>query len=237
MLRKRSLTGLVMLVLTLGLVSFGLTAPANAAPEPKIWGVVVDGKGNPILDVEVKATGAGRASDLSYEGGDFAQPGYFELFVGELGTYSVSFSKTGYESVKHGGVKVAKGQRVVGIGEVELMRSSSVGGKVVGKVEVGDKPKVRVAVGYAGKGAPTGKVQVKLGSKVLASGNLKASNRGVVTVTLPKQTKSGSFKLSLSYAGDALYMDASSDRSVTLEVTKKARRDSQRPRNALAYVG
>lgn len=234
---RRSLSGLLMLVLTLGLVAVGLVTPASAAPEPKIWGVVVDGKGNPVLDVTVKATGDGRASDLSYEGGPDAQPGYFELFVGTNGTFTVSFSKPGYESFKMGGVKVGKGNRVVGLGEVELMRSTEVGGKVTSApVKVGDKPKVRVSVTYAGKGAPTGKVQVKLGSKVLDSDSLKSKDKGVLTLTLPKQTKAGSFKLSLSYAGDALYAAAHNDKAVTLEV-KKAGRSVTRTRNALAFVG
>ena len=103
----------------LGFVATGLVATsASAVVEPKIWGVVLDGKGKPVLDVVVTAVdedGKPAATDLSYEGGtaeDSPRQGYFALMVGSNGTYTVTLKKAGFVTEKVTGIEIAGGQRV-----------------------------------------------------------------------------------------------------------------------------
>lgn len=72
------------------------------------------------------------------------------------------------------------------------------------------------------KGAPasliaTGKVSIYDGKKKLATYQLKAKHKGVLTVKLPKIKKKGNHKLQARYAGDA-NVSATTSKSVTLKV-------------------
>ena len=239
MARSRSLAG----ALALALLSFGAVAtaasPASAAPDRKIWGVVQDGRGLPVLDVVVRAVGQDgltAASDRSYDdpdGNGAPKPGYFELFPSTNGTYTVTFKKTGFVSEQVSGVRIARGQRVQGLGEIELLRTSTTSARLAkGTILVGDKGKVHVTVAPAGT-RPTGSVVVKEGRTKVGSATLKAIHKGEITVILDKLPK-GSHDLRVSYLGSGVH-EGSTSAKLTLTV-KPARRSRPLP-NALAYLG
>lgn len=240
MSRSRSLTALLLLALTLGLAATGLaTTSASAVVEPKIWGVVLDGKGRPVLDVVVTALDQDDvtvATDRSYDDpdGDSApRPGYFQLFPQSNGTYTVTLKKRGFVAARVSEVRIANGQRVQGLGEIALLRTSRTSGKLVeSSVPVGRKGKVKVTVMPGGQ-KPTGGVVVKKGKKVVGSAVLRAKHKGKVTVVLDKLAK-GSHGLKVSYRGSGVHA-ASASAKLTLKVTNPRNR---RPLpNALAYVG
>lgn len=242
MLRTRSLTGLLLLALTLGLVATGLvTTSASAAREKLIQGVVVDQGGHPVLGVTVSAVGAdgeNAASDLSYENTDASgdpQRGYFALHV-TRGTFDVKLSKEGYTSVTISGIEITRRHPVESLGEVELVKKAvgtETSGKLVdNEITTDDKGKVKVTV-TPGAQKPTGDVQVKEGSKVLGSAELVARNKGEVTVTLKKLAK-GSHDLKVVYTGSKFHK-ASTSSKLTL-VVKAAKRHRRLP-NALAILG
>jgi hypothetical protein len=227
---------LALVLAAVALLASGLVAsPASAAPPvPKIWGVITDDRGTPVLDVQVQAIdedGKVAASDLSYDDPDGDQsprPGYFELFVGSNGSYTVTLKKSGYRSVRYVDVEVARGSRVVDLGEIELYRIFAT--KTVGKladdsVSPKDKAKVTVTVtcpqGCEGVDL-TGKVVVKNGRKALASATLAAAHKGKVAVTLPKLDK-GTYDLKAVYSG-ASSLKASTSKAFTLTVKKPNRK-------------
>ena len=242
MSRSRPLTGLL-LALALGLVGAGLVAtPASAAPEKLIQGVVVDQGGRPVLDVQVVAVNEGgdpAASDLTYENTDAngdPQRGYFALHVGAKGTYTVKLSKDGYVSKTIADVKVNRKNPKASLGEITLTKKlveTKTSGKLVkDSITVDDKGKVKVTVTPAGE-KPTGDVEVTSGKKVVGSGELKAKDKGELTITLKKLAK-GSYDLKVSYDGSTFQKGSTSDKfTLTVKAPKKKR---QLP-NALAYVG
>lgn len=227
---------LALVLAALGLLASGVVAsPASAArPVPKIWGVVTDDRGAPVLGVQVTAAdedGKAAASDLSYDDPDGDQaprPGYFELFVGSNGSYTVTLQKEGYRSVQLRDVEVARGSRVVDLGEIELKRfyATRSAGKLADD-SIGPKDRARVTVtvtcpqGCEGV-ALTGKVVVKVGRTSLGSATLAASHKGKITVTLPRLDK-GSYDLKALYEG-APSLKASSSKSFTLTVRKPNRK-------------
>lgn len=232
----RPLRILSTLALATGLA--GLTAaPADAAREPLIQGVAVNGNGQPVLDVAVSATDEGgqtSASDLSYENAaadGSPQRGYFALHVGSNGTYTVTLKKKGFETERISGVEIRRGGKVASLGEVSLLRSTTTGARVLHDVRVGEKAKVKVTVEPTGQ-KPIGKVLVKDGRKTVGWATLKGADKGVVTVTLDKLPK-GSYDLRAVYGGFSAF-GSSTSRKVTLTV-KPARNRMQRP-NALTYV-
>lgn len=235
MSRTRSLSSLLALALVaLGLLASGLAAsPASAArPEPKIWGAVLDDRGVPVLGVEVTAVGEnGKASDLSYDDPDGDQaprPGYFELFVGSNGSYTVTLKKDGYRTVQVRDVEVARGSRVVALGDIDLPRlfATRTSGRLAdNSVTPKDKAKVAVTVtcpdGCDGV-ALTGTVLVKDGRRSVGSATLAAANKGKVTVTLPRLDQ-GSYDLEAVYEG-ARSLKASTSKAFTLTVKKPNRK-------------
>jgi hypothetical protein len=239
MSRTRTFPGLL-LALTLGLVASGFSvAPASAAPHPKIWGVVTDGAGAPVLGVHVEATdedGDVVASDLSYDDpdGDHApRPGYFELYVGANGTFTVTFKKKGFVSEKVRGVEVARGSRVVDLGEVALLRTTETSGKLdKAEIRADEKGKVKVTVEPHGM-KPTGGIEVREGRKTVGSATLKAKHKGQLTVTLDKLAK-GTHELKVVYDGSSVFAGSTSGK-LTLTV-KPPKKKLQRP-NALLFVG
>ncbi|MFC6287931.1 Ig-like domain repeat protein [Nocardioides sp. GCM10027113] len=233
-------------VSALGLTLSGLAVtPAAAAPEPKIWGVVVDQGNRPVLDVTVQAVnqrGVVAASDLSYDdpdGNSAPRPGYFGLFVGGKGTYDVTFSKKGYFSRTVEEVTVARGGWVRALGDVVLQRKpqeSKTSAKLAdSSITTSEKGRVTVSVGcddVACDGlVPTGKVTVTSDGDVLGSGVLRPANKGKLTIVLGKLGR-GSYALRASYKGDE-FLKASGSRAVTLKVTRPSR---TRP-NARAWIG
>ncbi len=86
------------------------------------------------------------------------------------------------------------------------------------KAKAGAKPKVRVTVSGLTGASLTGKVTVKRGSKVLATATLKASHRGKITISVPKQ-KVGKHQLTATFVGNTSLLPSSSARA-RLTVTK-----------------
>lgn len=239
MARSRTLVG----ALALALLSFGAVATAassaSAAPDRKIWGVVEDGRGQPVLDVVVRALdrdGLTAASDRSYDdpdGNGAPKPGYFELFPPTNGTYTVTLKKAGFVPAKVSGVKIGKGQRVQGLGELELIRTSTTSAKLVrATVLVGDRGKVKITVAPTGT-KPTGAVVVKEGRSKVGSATLRATHRGEIAVTLDKLPR-GSHDLKVSYLGSRVHQGST---SAKLTLTVKAPKRKRQLPNALAYIG
>lgn len=237
MLRPRSVVGPV---LALGLVLSGFSlSPAAAVPEPKIWGVVTDGSDAALLDVRVKATNADGdtvASDLSYEdpdGDQAPQPGYFELYVGSNGTFTVTLRKRGHESRRIRDVAVTRRHRVVGLGDVALRRVTETSAELARPViRPDERGRVTVTVRPA-QLKPTGEVVVKEGRRTVGEATLKRRHRGELDLTLDRLDR-GTHVLTVVYRGSRLLADSASDR---LRLRVKAVR-SHRPRsNALAVVG
>ncbi len=243
MSRSRSLAGSLLLVLTVGLVSTGLVAsPATAAREKLVQGVVVDQGGRPVLGVEVAAVDEGGetvASDLSYENtnaeGD-PQRGYFALHVGATGIFTVKLSKSGYISQTVSGVQVTRKHPVASLGEITLTKkpiATETSGRLVdAEISTGDRGKVKVTVS-PGKEKPVGDVVVKNGRATVGSGELKAGDKGELTVTLKKLDK-GSYDLKVVYAGSKFFKESTSGK-LTL-VVKAPKRHRPVP-NALPFVG
>lgn len=243
MSRSRSLVGSLLLVLTVGLVSTGLvTSPASAAREKLVQGVVVDQGGRPVLGVAVAAVDdAGKtvASDLSYENTNAAgdpQRGYFALHVGARGTFAIKLSKDGYVSRSISGVQITRKHPVASLGEITLTRklvATETSGKLVdAEITTSDKGKVKVTVS-PGKEKPVGDVVVRSGSKTVGSGDLDASDKGEVTITLQKLAK-GSYDLKVVYTGSKFFKESTSGK-LTL-VVKAPKRHRPVP-NALPFVG
>lgn len=232
--------GLLIALTTVSLLAAGLvTTPVSAAPDPKIWGVVLDGKGRPLLNVAVTAVdedGEIVASDASYEGGDgedSPRMGYFQLFPGSNGIYKVTLKKKGYATKRFSNVKIGRGQRVHSLGDITLRRMTEASGKLVKKSIIFDRRgRVKVTVTPA-KERPTGRVEVRFGKKVVGSGELKAKDRGELTITLKRLDK-GRHGLKVVYAGSKFHAGSTSDK-FTLKVNA-AKKSRQRP-NALAILG
>ena len=94
------------------------------------------------------------------------------------------------------------------------------------KIRTNQKGKVTVTVSAPGLAAPLGAVQVKDGSKVLATVTLRAGNKGKVVVTLPK-LKKGKHMISATYLGDAATAGSTSPAS-KLTVVKKKKKKKRR---------
>jgi hypothetical protein len=84
-----------------------------------------------------------------------------------------------------------------------------------------DRPSLQVAVSVPDFDTALGQVQVREGSKVLASVPLASGKNGSLTIRLKKLTK-GKHKLTISYTGSASTLPASG--SVTLKVVAKKKR-------------
>lgn len=236
--RTRSLTGLLLLALTLGLVATGLaTTSASAARQKLVQGVVVDGRGQHLDGVTVQAfddSGAPAASAETYAnlapGG--TQHGYFWLDV-PRGVYTVKVAEPGYVPVTLRAITIERGHPQASLGEITLLRRTETSGRLADAgITTDDKGKVKVTV-TPGAQKPTGDVQVREGSKVVGSAELVARARGEVTVTLRKLAR-GSHDLKVVYTGSELHQESTSSR-LTL-VVKAATRHRRLP-NALAILG
>ena len=238
MSRSRALVG----ALAVALLSFGTAASngtsASAAPEPLIQGVAVDGKGRPVLDVEVAAfntDGEKVASDLSYENTDAngdPQRGYFALHVVK-GTYRVVLTKTGFVKKNPQGIAIKRGQWRASLGEIALLRTSKTSAKLVkATLPVGDKGRVGVTVAPTGD-KPTWPVVVRKGKQKVGTATLKATHKGELTVTLDKLPK-GSHDLKVVYGGSRVPPGLDLGEADPHGEGGRKRRPVP---NALAYVG
>lgn len=225
-------------VLALSLAAGTLTAPAEAAVDRHVWGIVVDGKGRPVLDAEVRAIdedGNVAASALSYDDsdGDAApRAGFFALYVPANGAYDVIVKKKGFAPASFDGVEVTRRGKVVELGPVVLDRSTTISGRVTNEVRVGQQAVVKVTVAPANV-KPSGRVSVisANGRRTYGSAALKPSHSGVVNVTLDRLDK-GTYELKAAFSGASGFASSTSSKFV-LEV--KARKGAKRP-NARTWV-
>jgi len=234
--RNRSLAAALVLPLaTVGLLAAGTSQTSAAqrhdvaaptqrvATGPLIQGVVRDQAGHYLDDVHVKAVGSGgHAEDLTYASNwpDGKQHGYFYLAVGGLGTYTVTFSKDGYVSQSLT-TRVTREQRRVSLGEIALKvkpkATTTVARLKDASITTDDKARVTVQVSTQ---KPVGKVTVKVGGKEVGSDTLTASDRGSVTIGLPKQP-AGTYQVKAFYGGSTgQNLAASSSEPVQLKVAK-----------------
>lgn len=206
-------------------------APQRVATGPLIQGVVADRNGHYLDDVDVRAVsgGATAASALTYASprADGPQHGYFFLAVGELGHYTVTLRKDGYQS-RTLAVDVTRNQRKVSLGEIDLTpkpRGTTTGATLrSAKVTTADKARLVVQVSTRATGKPVGGVTVTIGRKKVGSDTLTASDRGSVTIGLQRLAV-GTYKVKASYAGSKKQnLAASTSAPVTLQVVRARHR-------------
>ena len=203
-------------------------APAKAATEPLVQGVVTDQFGNFVDGVTVRATrsgGAAAASSETYASvwADGPQHGYFYLEVGQTGTYTLTLSKKGYETVEYDGVMVTRRGQKVSLGEIEIekvLAATSINAMLSRQtVTTRDRAALAVVVSTKATQKPTGEVEIREGRKVVGSVVLKPGNRGNATVTLDKLGKGGHV-LRAYFLGSEDLAPSSSKRPVTLVIGK-----------------
>jgi len=240
MSRTRPLAGILLLALTtFGLVATGTsptvanpafvvsgTAPRAAAHPPLVQGVVVDQFGKFVDDVEVDAVGSpgGKASALTYASkrDDGPQHGYFYLEVGKKGSYTLTLSKDGYESLTIGPVKVPRLRSKVALGEITLTKKPAVtrtsAGLEAGSITPDAHGRVDVSVSTKATTRPVGAVQVREGHAVVGTAALRPADKGSATVVLDRLA-AGSHDLKAYFLGSKT-LKASASKSMTLTVKK-----------------
>jgi hypothetical protein len=201
-------------------------APARLVAKPLIQGVVVDQFGHLVDDVDVQATradGTPQASDQTYASAreDGPQHGYFFLEVTK-GTFTITLSRTGYQTVEYGPYDVARRHQRVSLGEIEIKKvlagSRTRAELVKTSVTTQQHGAVDVTVGAAGSSKPTGEVEIREGRKVVGEGTLRGQDKGSLTIDLEKLAK-GKHHLKAYYLGSQS-VKASGSRTLTLSVTK-----------------
>ena len=86
------------------------------------------------------------------------------------------------------------------------------------RIKAGSRPKVTAAVSVPGTAVrATGKISVTVDGKVVAKVSLRASDRGRVTIRLPKISRKGSHAVRVVYAGSA-DISGRTSKAVTLRV-------------------
>lgn len=204
----------------------GAVQASRAGAPPLIRGVVADQFGHYVDDVDVQAVRANgnvAASSLTYASNWKSGPqhGFFYLEVGKLGTYSLTFSKSGFVSRTLDNVEITRLKQRLGLGEIKLTRKQATTTTSAAlrdaTITTKDKPRVDVSVA-PGKAKPVGKVEIRIGKKVVGSTTLEAGDKGSTTVTLDNLDK-GTYTLTASYVGSKT-MKASSSKKMTLTVRK-----------------
>ncbi|HYF72477.1 MAG TPA: Ig-like domain repeat protein [Nocardioides sp.] len=198
-------------------------APARAG-QALIQGVVVDQFGTPVDGVEVQATkadGTPTASALTYASDreDGPQHGYFFLEV-TRGTYTVTFTRSGYKTLVLDDLQVAKGRKLsLGETEIEKKLIESKTSAALAQKKITTKQNGVVTVTVSANGVkPTGDVEIREGREVVGTGRLKTGDKGVITIGLDRLPK-GAHDLKAVYVGSRS-VKASSSPTVTLTVTK-----------------
>lgn len=202
-------------------------APSAVSPVPLIQGVVADQFGENVDGVTVRATkGATTVASAETYASKWAsgpQHGYFYLEVGKPGTYTVTLSKKGYETVKYTGIEVTGRKQRLSLGEIGIEKSpepTTTSAALVSR-NVSTKARGAVVVTVASKATktPTGAVEVREGNKVVGSAELKSGNKGTVTVTLGKLGKGGHV-LKAYFLGSKSLLPSVSKQPITLMVVK-----------------
>ncbi|WP_243056229.1 Ig-like domain repeat protein [Nocardioides sp. SR21] len=199
---------------------------SKVSPAPLIQGVVADQFGNNVDGVTVRATQGSTAvaSAETYASAWASGPqhGYFYLEVGKPGTYTVTLSKKGYETVKYSGIEVTRPRQKVSLGEIGIEKSpdpTTTSAALVSR-SVTTKGRGAVVVTVASKATktPAGSVEIREGNKVVGSGEIKVGNKGAVTVVLDKLGKGGHV-LKAHFLGSAT-LESSASKTITLMVVK-----------------
>lgn len=154
------------------------------------------------------------------------EPQYFVTAadVGKALTVKVTASRHGYTSgtaesvplVVPGGDVPAPAPTTPTTAPASPAASTSTAKLVRSKITVKQNAKVRVTVRAAGA-VPSGRVQIRHGSKVLKTATI---TRGKATITLPKLKKARSYRLRVVYLGTPTTATSTS-RPFTLRVAKK----------------
>jgi hypothetical protein len=201
--------------------------PTKPSPAPLIQGVVADQFGNNVDDVTVRATKGNTAvaSAVTYASKWVSGPqhGYFYLEVGKPGTYTVTLSKKGYETVKYSGIEVTGAKQRLSLGEIGIEKSpdptTTSAALVSRNVTTKGRGAVVVTVATKATKTPLGKIEVREGSKVVGGAELRAGNRGTVTVVLGKLGKGGHVLKAFFLGSDTLAPSAAKQ-PITLMVVK-----------------
>ncbi|GAA4362496.1 carboxypeptidase-like regulatory domain-containing protein [Nocardioides caricicola] len=200
---------------------------AKVSPVPLVQGVVADQFGNFVDGVMVRATKGGTAvaSAETYASKRASGPqhGYFFLEVGKPGTYTVTLSKKGYETVTFSGIEVKRPRQKVSLGAIEIEKTpepTTTSAALVSR-SVTTKARGAVVVKVAAKAtkSPVGEVEIREGDKVVGSADLRASGRGTVTVVLGKLGKGGHV-LKAHFLGSDTLAPSASKQAITLVVVK-----------------
>ncbi|MET0931468.1 MAG: Ig-like domain repeat protein [Aeromicrobium sp.] len=86
------------------------------------------------------------------------------------------------------------------------------------RIKAGSRPTVKATISVPGTGIrPTGLVEVRIGKKVVKRVTLRASDRGRVTIRLPKVSRKGIHRVKVTFAGSSDIRSRTS-RAVTLRV-------------------
>lgn len=201
-------------------------APRAAESHPLIQGVVVDQKGKPVDDVQVKAIkadGTVQASALTYASDreDGPQHGYFFVEV-TRGTYTLKLSRDGYKTVEYDAGTITKRRQRISLGELEiaLLAAPTTTKASLEKGTVSPKQRGVVDVKVTTRnGQAVGDVEVREGRRVVGSDSLRKSDKGSLAVALDKLPK-GDHHLVVYYLG-AKGLKASHSSGLTLHVAKK----------------
>lgn len=200
-------------------------APSRVAAKPQILGVVHDQAGNLVDDVAVQATkGDGQivASAITYEfdGDGGPQHGFFRLEVTK-GTYTLTLSKEGYQTVEYDAGAIADRHQRLDVGElvVKKVAAATDTKASLGEATISTRQHGAVAVTVSSKGAkPLGDVEIREGRHVVGDATLRKSDGGSVTIELDKLPK-GEHELKAYFLGTASFK-ASTSRALTLTVVK-----------------
>lgn len=201
--------------------------PTKPSPAPLIQGVVADQFGDHVDDVTVRATKGATAvaSAVTYASAWASGPqhGYFFLEVGKPGTYTVTLSKKGYETVTYTRIQVTGSKQRVSLGQIEIEKSpeptTTSAALVSRNVTTKGRGAVVVTVATKATKSPLGTVEVREGSKVVGAAQLRAGNRGTVTVALGKLGKGGHVLKAYFLGSDSLAPSAAKQ-PITLVVVK-----------------
>lgn len=200
------------------------TIPSRIVPADArlITGVVVDRDGDELDDVLVRAVaadGSTRASALTYASAFESGPqhGFFFLEL-EPGLYDVRVTKAGYVPAVLRDVEVGA-DRDIRLGLVEVKRLPAASRTVLtasrSRLPVGGTARLQVRVAST-VAAPTGRVEVRDGRRVVARATLRAGARGRLSLQVPRLAR-GRHVLVARYAGDDA-VAASTSRQVVVRV-------------------
>jgi len=210
--------------------ALAVAKPSQARPVPLVQGVVADQFGRNVDGVTVRATrgstAVASAETYASKWASGPQHGYFFVEVGKPGTYTLTLSKSGYETVKYTGIEVTKTRQRVSLGEIQIEKTpdptTTSAALVTRNVTTKGRGAVVVTVATKATKTPAGAVEVREGSKVVGEGTLKTNNRGSVTVVLDKLGKGGHVLKAYFLGSDSLAPSVSKH-PITLVVVKSRR--------------